>query len=293
MSAKMTLCDWRMIFIVLKIGLFALFLSLIHARDLLLLAPCDPEAIAKDPQSYLWSEKLDGIRAYWNGKNLYTRGGKILNPPSFFIQNFPPFSIDGELWSKRGDFQSIASIVKSKAKAQQWRELKFYIFEVPHQSGGILDRLQVLRDYLSQYPAPFISIIPQNPLQASLSSILEKVSDLGGEGIVVRDKHIAYYTGRSKHAMKCKPYQDRECKITQYILGKGKFENKVGSFVCQDEDNLIKIGSGMDDSFRENPPPIGTIITYKFFGLTQKGKPRFPTFLRIYPSELHERKTTK
>lgn len=246
-----------------------------------MLSPCDSEMIEANPQNYLWSEKLDGIRAYWDGKNLYSRSGKKLNPPAFFTQNFPPFALDGELWSKREDFEQIVSIVQSKTKQQEWNNLKFYIFEVPHQKNGLLDRLKVLENYLLLHDAPFLSIIPQNPLRSPLSSILKQVEENKGEGIVIREKNIPYYTGRTKHSMKCKSYQDRECKIIQYIQGKGKFEGKVGSFLCQDEEKIIKIGSGMDENFRNNPPPLDTIITYKFYGLTKKGNPRFPTFLRI------------
>jgi len=57
---------------------------------------------------WVMSEKLDGIRAYWNGKNLLTRSGKIIYAPKWFTKNYPPFPIDGELWSKRGDFENIS-----------------------------------------------------------------------------------------------------------------------------------------------------------------------------------------
>ncbi|WP_158654388.1 DNA ligase [Helicobacter pametensis] len=250
-------------------------------RELLLLAPCDEALIAQNPHQYLWSEKLDGVRAYWDGKALYTRSGKKLNPPAFFTQNFPPFAIDGELWSKRGDFENIVSIIKNKNRSMEWKNLRFHIFEVPHQQGDLIQRLSVLQDYLANHYAPFISIIPHSPLISPLASILKQIIQENGEGIVIRDKSAPYYTGRNKQAMKCKTYQDRECKITRFIQGKGKFEGMVGSFLCQDGEKIIKIGSGMDENFRKNPPSIGTIITYKFFGHTNKGNPRFPTFLRI------------
>lgn len=270
-----------MILIVLRIWLFLLLFISIEARDLLLLAPCDSAVVERSPQSYLWSEKLDGIRAYWDGKDLYSRNGKKLNPPKFFTHNFPPFAVDGELWSKRGDFEYIASVVKSKSKPQEWRKLKFYIFEVPNQKNGLLDRLKILQNYLDLNNALFLAIIPQNTIHSSIDSILKQIEEKGGEGVVIRQKDMPYYTGRNKHSMKCKSYQDRECKIIQYIQGSGKFEDKVGSFLCQDEGKVIKIGSGMDENFRTNPPPLDTIITYKFFGFTKKGNPRFPTFLKI------------
>lgn len=264
--------------------LLALLLCLFcNARELWLLQNFDLKAFEKNPHAYLYSEKLDGIRAYWDGEALYSRGGKKLNPPSFFTQNFPPFAIEGELWSKRGEFEGIASIVKSSKNPKNWEKLKFYIFEVPNQKGGILQRLEVLESYLSTHPAPFIQIIPQLQVSDSkeLMQKLDEITKLGGEGLVLRDKNEPYYTGRSQKAMKLKAYLDRECKIISYTQGEGKFANQVGSIICQDEDKSFKIGSGMSEDFRKNPPKLGTIITYKYFGLTKKGLPKFPTFLRI------------
>lgn len=272
-----------MIIIVLRLFLAFLLCLVCDARELWLLQNFDLKAFEKNTQNYLYSEKLDGVRAYWDGRALYTRGGKRLTPPSFFTQNFPPFEIEGELWSKRGDFENIVSIIKSGKNIQKWSELKFYIFEVPNQSGGILQRLEVLSHYLSSHPAPFIQIIAQIQVSSTkeLMDKLQEIQELGGEGIVVRDKNEPYYTGRNQKAMKLKPYLDSECKILSYNLGDGKFKNQVGSFLCQDKEKTFKIGSGMSEDFRKNPPKIGTIITYKYFGFTQKGLPKFPTFLRI------------
>lgn len=262
------------------------FLSL-YSREMWLLQQFDPQVIQARPQSFVYSEKLDGVRAFWDGKNLYSKGGKLLTPPSFFTQNFPHFAIEGELWSKRGDFENIVSILKSTKKKEKWRELKFYIFEVPNQQGGILKRLEVLEAYLASQPAPFISIIPQLPLNTlqALQDALSAITQAGGEGVVVREKDTPYYTGRNKKAMKLKLYEDRECKITSYVQGKGKFENLVGSIICLDGDVEFKIGSGMSEDFRKNPPKVGTIITYKYFGLNKNKLPKFPVFLRIRSDE--------
>jgi DNA ligase-1 len=32
---------------------------------------------------------------------------------------------------------------------------------------------------------------------------------------------------------------------------------------------------------RENPPVIGTIISFKYYGLTHLGNPKYPVFLRV------------
>lgn len=171
-----------------------LWLSL-FGRELWLLQTFNPQVIESNPSAYLYSEKLDGVRAYWDGKHLYSKGGKLLTPPSFFTQNFPPFEIEGELWSKRGDFHNIVSIIKSPKRSKEWEKLKFYIFEIPNQSGGILQRLEVLQTYLHSHPSPYISIIPQLPLSnlEMLENALKEITQAGGEGIVIREKDAPYY----------------------------------------------------------------------------------------------------
>lgn len=88
---------------------------------------------------WVMSEKLDGVRAFWDGKKLISRSGRVLNPPQEYIKEFPSFALDGELWSSRGAFEHVVSIVNSKEAAQErWNQPSYYIFEVPDQKGGLL-----------------------------------------------------------------------------------------------------------------------------------------------------------
>ena len=127
--------------------LFIPFFLLAGKPDLLLLK------IYKDQNITGWvmSEKLDGIRAYWDGKNLISRGGKIIYAPKWFIKDYPPFEIDGELWTERGDFENISSIVRDKIPGKEWEEVKHYIFDVPNAKGGLFDRLSKVEPYFSKY----------------------------------------------------------------------------------------------------------------------------------------------
>ena len=43
-------------------------------------------------QDYWISEKLDGVRAYWNGKQLISRQGNIFTAPTWFTEEFPPIA---------------------------------------------------------------------------------------------------------------------------------------------------------------------------------------------------------
>jgi DNA ligase-1 len=65
--------------------------------DLFLLKTYDDK---KSVVGWMMSEKFDGIRGFWNGKQLLTRGGQQIIAPDWFVENYPPFAIDGELWTK-------------------------------------------------------------------------------------------------------------------------------------------------------------------------------------------------
>jgi len=224
------------------------------------------------------SEKLDGVRAYWDGKNLISRGGKIFQVPSFFIKNFPTFDLDGELWTKRDDFSSIISIVKQKKPHNGWKNITYNIFEVPNADGNLTTRLSLVKE------TKYLKLIKQIKVKNKqhLKTFLKEIEKKGGEGIVVRDASLSYYTGRNNNALKIKSYIDDECEIVGYNKGHGKFEGMLGSLSCRMKNmQIIKIGSGLTEQQRVIPPKIGTIITFKYYGLTSKGNPRFPVFLRV------------
>ncbi|MEA3553066.1 MAG: DNA ligase [Campylobacterota bacterium] len=236
----------------------------------------------KDQNSTGWvmSEKLDGIRAYWDGENLISRGGKIIHAPKWFIKDYPPFEVDGELWSKRGDFENISSIVRDKIPSQKWKEIKHYIFEVPNSDGGLFQRLDKVKPYENE----FIKILPQINIKSKnhLNNFLKEVESKDGEGVVVRDPNALYINKRTSKALKIKTFKDTECKVIGYTDGKGKFKGLVGAIICQLPNGIkFKIGSGLKHQDRITPPKIGSIITFKYQEFTKYGKPRFPVFLRI------------
>lgn len=243
--------------------------------DLLLLKTYKDQNIT----GWVMSEKLDGIRAYWDGKNLISRGGKIIHAPKWFIADYPPFEIDGELWTKRGDFENISSIVRDKRPGKEWEEIKHYIFEVPHAEGGLFERLKKLKPYASKT----IRILKQIPIKDNthFELLLKEIEEQGGEGLVVRDPKAPYINKRTSKALKVKTFHDAECTVLGYTKGKGKYKNVTGAIACQLENGIqFKIGTGFSDEMRTNPPKIGEIITFKYQGFTKYGKPRFPVFLR-------------
>ncbi len=233
---------------------------------------------------WVMSEKFDGIRGFWDGRQLLTRNGKAVNPPAWFVADYPPFAIDGELWTKRGDFEHIVSIVRTEKPDDRWRQVTHQIFEAPDQPGGLLKRLSIVDDYLARHRNTPIRIINQIPItkQLQVNVFLREVVAKGGEGIVLRDPNTPYQTGRLSSALKVKQHLDAECIVREILAGKGKYKNKMGSLLCQmNNGQRIKIGTGFSDKERENPPRIGSEITFKYYGLTQKGKPKYPVYLRM------------
>lgn len=257
-------------------------------------------------KGYVMSEKLDGVRALWDGVALKSRSNKKFAAPQCFTQNFPPFALDGELFIDRGKFEELLSVVNSaNVDCKAWQNVKYFVFDVPNATGTLTQRLEVLESYLNAlkkaqketYP---LFIIAQTPIKNKdeFDKALQRVVKLGGEGLVVRKNSAPYENFRTTNAMKLKIYEDSECKVIAHNAGKGKFAHKLGSITCEQEiiikENTsdfkthktklvrFKIGSGFSDKERENPPPINSLITYKFNGYTKNGVPKFPVFLRPY-----------
>lgn len=338
-------------------------------------------------QGYVVSEKLDGMRALWDGVSLKSRSGKAFSPPKCWAENLPDFALDGELFIARGKFEEVLSVVSKgdsqceECKCEEWSKVGYFIFDVPQanqksntkssadsstesskKSYTLLERLAILESWLENRANktnkanqakttegknsadldskkasknPILHIIPQEsvPSQEALQKKLKEVEKLGGEGLVIRKNNAPYERFRTTNAMKLKSYSDTECVVVAHNQGKGKFSHALGSLTCESlpldfattksakntknadsaqptyiesaQSNKIKdstdsaqpapltfpthsrkirfkIGSGFSDKDRVAPPPIGTTITYKYYGLTKNGLPRFPVFLRIY-----------
>ncbi len=259
------------------------FLSLtpIQAADLLLLKRYTPD---KDVTGWLMSEKLDGVRAHWTGSELVSRQGNPFAAPAWFTEGLPPFELDGELWTQRGDFARIQSITSRDDPHEGWRELGYYIFEVPHAPGGLMARLDRLRVWLRDHPVKHLHIIEQIPVRdpGHLNAALERVESMAGEGLVVRDPDTPYTTGRGDAALKVVSFETMEGTVAGYKEGKGKYTGMTGALEVELADGQrLFIGSGLSDAERNDPPPIGALITFKYRGLTSNGLPRFASFLRI------------
>jgi len=227
-------------------------------------------------QDFLISEKLDGVRGYWNGQALLTRQGNLIAAP-----NYP---LDGELWLGRGQFEAMSSIVRqTSAKDDDWRKVRFMVFDVPKAGGDFQHRYQFALTKLSG-KSHYLEVIAQFQVD-SLEALYQKLDSLvakGAEGLMLHRSSAMYVSGRNPNLMKLKPYYDAEATVIGHIPGKGQFAGQMGAIRVQTPDGRIfNIGTGFNLAERQHPPAVGAIITYKYLGLTVNGLPRFASFLRV------------
>ncbi|MGB0909700.1 MAG: DNA ligase [Nitrospirales bacterium] len=237
-----------------------------------------------DVSQYWISEKLDGVRARWDGKQLISRGGNIFVAPFWFTKDFPPIPLDGELWIARGRYEDTSSIVRKKNPHKGWRKIRFMIFDLPKHGGTFDQRVATMRHVVKQTHSQYLFSIDQETVtnEEELRQRLQTVLDHGGEGLMLHRKTARYASGRTHDVLKFKPWMDAEATVIGYRPGKGQFVGQIGSLkVRTDQGVVFYIGSGLTNKQRGNPPPLQSRITFRYQGLTKNGVPRFPVFLRI------------
>lgn len=238
-----------------------------------------------DVSNWLMSEKLDGVRGYWDGRRLLSKNGLPFDPPRAFTRNFPDFEIEGEIWGGRNTFQKTIGVVKKHGPHAGWLDLKFAIFDAPTTPGGFEERLKKAADWFAEHPSEFAFVIKHHPVESRqfLSEELKRIEALGGEGIILRRRGSLYSPGRSDDILKLKPYSDMEAVVIAHLPGKGRNAGRMGSLLVELPASRIrfKIGTGFSDEIRENPPPAGSVITFKYYGFYESGIPKFPSFLKI------------
>ena len=236
-------------------------------------------------QNYWVSEKYDGVRAFWNGKQLISRQGNVINAPGWFTRVLPEEQLDGELWLARGQFDRLSGIVRRQsADGPDWVDVKYMVFDLPNSPLVFDQRLQNLEAIIQQINRPFVRLVKQEKIATHdlLMQRLDKVVAAGGEGLMLHLGTSTYKNYRSDDLLKLKKHFDAEAVVIKHIPGKGKYKGLMGSILVETGDGKqFKIGSGFSDAERHNPPAIGATITYKYFGFTSNGIPRFASFLRV------------
>jgi DNA ligase-1 len=238
-----------------------------------------------DVTRYWVSEKFDGVRAQWDGHTLRFRSGGVVPAPTWFTADFPAVPLDGELWIARDQFDRLSGTVRRIEPVDaEWRQVRYLVFELPDAMGDFSTRIRQMQAYISQANVPWLQGVEQTRVasHAELKTRLDAIVRAGGEGLMLHRADAPYVTGRSDAMLKLKPWLDAEAVVVGYTPGKGKYQGMTGALMVERPDGKrFRIGSGLSDTVRREPPPIGTRITYRYQHLTKNGLPRFARYLRI------------
>ena len=235
-------------------------------------------------EDYWLSEKLDGVRAVWDGSQLLSKQGNVYHAPDWFIAEFPAQPLDGELWIARNSFEQLISVVRDNNPGAGWHKVRYMVFDMPIPNAVFTSRMDKLKTLFTDLHSPFLRLVEQSRISShdALMKNLDDVVDAGGEGLMLHRGDSYYLAGRSNDLLKVKSYQDAEARVIAHLPGKGKYTGMMGALLVETEDNKrFRLGTGFTDRQRRKPPPIGSLVTYKYYGKTAKGLPRFASFLRV------------
>lgn len=238
------------------------------------------------PLTEYWvSEKMDGVRGYWDGTHLLTRGGEPIAAPVWFTAGWPALPLDGELWAGRGQFaHAVSTIRQQQPDDAAWRRMRFMVFDLPAQGGTFDQRLPVLQRVITRLNRPWVVAVAQFrlPDDAALQTKLRQIVRHGGEGLMLHRGASVYKAARNDDLLKVKTYDDAEAKVIGHQAGQGKYQGMLGALLVQTADGRrFKLGTGFSDAERRTPPALGDWVTYRFRGLNPSGLPRFASFMRV------------
>ncbi|WP_217904602.1 MULTISPECIES: DNA ligase [Vibrio] len=238
---------------------------------------------------YWYSEKLDGIRAYWTGERFVTRNGNPIYAPSWFTDVLPKMPLDGELWAGRGNFHLVQqTVLDHKPSDEAWLQLRFMVFDLPESAGDYQKRYYTLIDLVKNIDKRHIRFVEHKPIHSEkeLFEKLDAITGLSGEGVMLRNITSRYQAGRGNDLLKLKKFNDAEATVIGYKPGSGRLMGMLGALLVRLEDGTeFYIGSGFTDEQRKRPPAIGATVTFRHNGFTNSGKPKFARYMRERQAE--------
>ena len=248
------------------------------------------------PSSWWWSEKLDGWRAYWDGKRLITRSGRLLQPPEAWASRMPSTPLDGELYLGRGTLYELGGILRSKeggGRYPQWSRVRFWAFDLPQAKGGYPARYRRLQALVARTPKPTpLRLVKQTPV-ASIppDRLAADIMDRGGEGVVLRNVDDAtqpYQRGRTADVLKVKERSAGEARVDEVVRTRdGRLQALKVRRSGVVRSPAFHLGTGFTDAQRRRPAAFnaGDRVTFAYTGLTPQGVPRHATYTGRAPSK--------
>ena len=212
--------------------------------------------IGQTVEGWLASEKIDGIRALWNGSQFVSRNGVTFAVPDWFKVGMPDCLLDGEF------FAGSLGLTISATQAGRWQEVTFHAFDAP---SGDKFKDRVARLATMALPAHCEVVRHWSTDTVGAIRKADEIASAGGEGLVVRDPSKPYAAGRSSSALKIKPTRSAEM-IVKGFHGRGIVGDWCGV--------TVKLNTG-------EKVELGDRVTFAFSGVTDNGIPRCPSFIAL------------
>lgn len=169
-----------------------------------------------------------------------------------------------------------------------WRACK--MFTLRH--GCTNTNIQSFRDVypgLTNYASDVVepieqTIVPYTEPERWLADRLRSVTDEGGEGLILRRPDSYWEPYRGNWLLKVKPALDAEGTVVGWVAGEGKYTGMLGSLIVESHGLTFNLSGFTDDERKitdnECQFPNGTIVSFKYMGLTDRGVPREPRYWR-------------
>lgn len=274
--------------------------------------------INEPPTGWWVSEKLDGIRAIWDGEKFLSRnsqtglGSKVFSyVPQFVIDSMPGgVALDGEIWLGRNKFNEMSSIsnwipgkkFKQTEIDDKWRQIKYKIFDIPNSTEPYEERMKILDKIILNS----INCCRINGLDCilekveitkvespeHLQEIYRSLTSGGAEGVMLRAPNSPYELKRSKYLLKFKIKDDAEGIVLERLPGTGRLAGMLGSLKTELIKDSVRtgiitnVGTGFNDEERTNDPsspnfiPVGSVISFSYMELTEDSV-RHPSYRGI------------
>ena len=176
--------------------------------------------------------------------------------------------------------------MRRQDKNDDWKQITYLVYDAPLLKMKFKERLVEMEKCLKGKNEKIVKLHKQEICkdQAHLDKEMDEVLAKQGEGLMIKNPDSMYESKRSCNLLKVKKFLDTEATVLKHLNGTGRCSAMCGAILCKLDNGIeFKIGSGFDDKQRRNPPKLGSRVTFKYQGLSNSGKPRFPIFMREHP----------
>lgn len=235
-----------------------------------------------NPQGWLMTEEVAGLRCLWTGQELIQSSGNVLPAPMFFIQGLPiDTKIDVVLVVGKGDGKKTVTLTR-KGDGEIWKETKLVVLDLPGLRKPLEERVTCVGDLVTVLQLPHL-VTPNyelcrdiDHLQETLRTVLLK----GGQGLTLRQPGSFYENKRSKSFLSVRPTLTGEATVHNYEPGRGRLEGLVAALVVKAESGLeFRIQAGLPEDLRRNPPALGSKVRFQYQEHSASGAPKCPVYL--------------